>query len=57
MIVLEMPPWESRDPGGTALAQADQLRGDLALIHVTSGDMAGYTSRFRDAKPRHQSAL
>lgn len=30
MIVLEMPPWESRDPGGVALAQADQLRGHLS---------------------------
>jgi hypothetical protein len=29
MLVLEVPPWEQRDPNGTALAQAEQLRDDL----------------------------
>src|SRR5690606_31817053 len=26
MLVLEVPPWEQRDPDGDALAQAEQLR-------------------------------
>ena len=29
MIVLELPPWEQRDPGGDALNAADQLRRHL----------------------------
>ena len=29
MLVLDVPPWEHRDPGGQALAQADALRGHL----------------------------
>ncbi len=30
MLVLEIPPWEKRDPGGQALAQAEHLREHLA---------------------------
>ncbi len=29
MLVLEIPPWEKRDPGGAALAQLDMLRDEL----------------------------
>ncbi|MCB9451457.1 MAG: DUF927 domain-containing protein [Anaerolineaceae bacterium] len=29
MLVLEIPPWEKRDPGGQALAQAERLREHL----------------------------
>src|SRR5690606_17930578 len=29
MLVLEIPPWEKRDPGGQALVQAERLRGHL----------------------------
>ncbi len=29
MLVLEVPPWEQRDPGGAALVAADALRDDL----------------------------
>ncbi|MBK9745836.1 MAG: DUF927 domain-containing protein [Chloroflexi bacterium] len=29
MLLLEIPPWEHRDPQGRALAQADTLRADL----------------------------
>jgi hypothetical protein len=36
MLVLEVPPWERRDPGGKLLAQAESLRSDLA----------GFTSHF-----------
>ena len=30
MIVLDLPPWEGRDPAGQALVQADALRHLLA---------------------------
>jgi hypothetical protein len=29
MLVLEIPPWENRDPSGQALVQAEDLRDDL----------------------------
>jgi hypothetical protein len=29
MLVLEIPPWEKRDPGGQALVQAERLREHL----------------------------
>ncbi len=29
MLVLEVPPWEKRDPGGQALVQAEELRDSL----------------------------
>jgi hypothetical protein len=34
MLVLEVPPWEHRDPGGQMLAQADALREDLSGFTV-----------------------
>jgi hypothetical protein len=36
MLVLEVPPWEKRDPGGTALAKLETLRDYLP----------GFTARF-----------
>lgn len=32
MLVLEIPPWEQRDPGGKALAQAERVRDHLAAF-------------------------
>jgi len=34
MLVLDVPPWEHRDPGGKFLAQADQLRQHLSGFTV-----------------------
>ncbi len=34
MLVLDVPPWEHRDPGGNLLAQADLLRQHLAGFTV-----------------------
>jgi hypothetical protein len=34
MLVLDVPPWEHRDPGGKLLAQADQLRQHLSGFTV-----------------------
>jgi hypothetical protein len=34
MLVLDVPPWEHRDPGGKLLAQADQLRQFLSGFTV-----------------------
>jgi len=36
MLVLEIPPWEKRDPGGTALAKLEAVRDQLP----------GFTARF-----------
>jgi len=38
MLVLEIPPWEKRDPGGQALVQAERLRDHLPgfTAHFTS---------------------
>ncbi len=34
MLVLDVPPWEHRDPGGAALVQADSLRQHLSGFTV-----------------------
>ncbi len=61
MIVLELPPWESRDPGGAALAQADQLReylsgftAHLATWLATQADSGTLT---RDIKAHFESGI
>ena len=40
MIVLDLPPWEQRDPTGQALIEADKLRQHLAgfTIHLAQVD-------------------
>ena len=49
MLVLEIPPWERRDPGGRALAQADALRRQLAGFHRGLHPVAGGASGCRHA--------
>jgi hypothetical protein len=43
LLTLEVPPWEQRDPGGKALAEADALR------HL----LPGFTARFAAWVARH----
>lgn len=61
MIVLEMPPWESRDPSGNALMQADQLRRNLsgftahlAIWLATQADLGTLT---RDIKACFEAGI
>jgi hypothetical protein len=42
MLVLDVPPWEHRDPGGKLLAQADQFRQHLSGFTV---EFAGWIAR------------
>jgi len=57
MIVLELPPWESRDPGGAALAQADQLRGCLSGFTAHLATQADLGTLTRDIKSRFEAGI
>ncbi len=51
MLVLEIPPWEKRDPGGAALTALDMLRDELPTF---TAHFIQWIARQADADTAHQ---